>query len=159
MGNISSTLAQLRQICALGVSLAIDDFGTGYSSLAYLKRLPLNTLKIDRSFIQDVAQSSADIEIVQAIVGMAHTLHLQVVTEGVETQAQFELLLKHGCDFIQGYLLSPAVPADEIISVIQDIERRPLLQPINVAGAKETLSPKETRSDRNCPAPIVRPIH
>jgi len=158
MGNVSSTLAQMRQIRALGVSLAIDDFGTGYSSLAYLKRLPLNTLKIDRSFIQDVAQSSADIEIVQAIVGMAHTLHLQVVTEGVETQAQFELLLKHGCDFIQGYLLSPAVPAGEIISVIQGIERRPLLQPINVAAAKETLSPKEARPDRSCPAVIIRPI-
>ncbi|PQA99280.1 putative bifunctional diguanylate cyclase/phosphodiesterase, partial [Pseudomonas fluorescens] len=86
MGNISSTLALLRQIRALGVSLAIDDFGTGYSSLAYLKRLPINTLKIDRSFIQDIPKSTADIEIVQAIIGMAHTLHLQVVTEGVETQ-------------------------------------------------------------------------
>jgi len=81
-----------------------------------------------------------------------------VVTEGVETQAQFELLLKHGCDFIQGYLLSPAVPAGEIISVIQGIERRPLLQPINVTAAKETLSPKETRPDRSCPALIIRPI-
>lgn len=101
MGNISSTLALLRQIRALGVSLAIDDFGTGYSSLAYLKRLPLNTLKIDRSFIQDIPKSTADSEIVQAIIGMAHTLHLQVVTEGVETQAQFELLLKHGCDYIK----------------------------------------------------------
>lgn len=124
MGNISSTLALLRQIRALGVSLAIDDFGTGYSSLAYLKRLPINTLKIDRSFIQDIPKSTADIEIVQAIIGMAHTLHLQVVTEGVETQAQFELLLKHGGDFIQGYLLSPAVPFCDIVGVIQGIQMR-----------------------------------
>ncbi len=158
MGNISSTLAKLRQIRALGVSLAIDDFGTGYSSLAYLKRLPLNTLKINRSFIQDISQSSADIEIVEAIVGMAHTLHLQAVIEGVETQAQFELLLKHGCDFVQGYLLSPAVPVDEVISVIQGIDRRPLLPPVNVAAAKEALSPNELRPDRSCPASIIRPI-
>ncbi|QOU06663.1 EAL domain-containing protein [Pseudomonas fluorescens] len=158
MGNISSTLALLRQIRALGVSLAIDDFGTGYSSLAYLKRLPLNTLKIDRSFIQDIPKSNADIEIVQAIIGMAHTLHLQVVTEGVETQAQFELLLKHGCDFIQGYLLSPAVPARDIIGVIQGIHRRTPLSPFSVAGAKDTPSPKDPATARTGSTSVIRPI-
>ena len=142
MGNISSTLALLRQIRALGVSLAIDDFGTGYSSLAYLKRLPLNTLKIDRSFIQDIPKSTADSEIVQAIIGMAHTLHLQVVTEGVETQAQFELLLKHGCDYIQGYLLSPAVPFDAIIGVMQGIAMRNPLYPLSVETNSETPAPR-----------------
>ncbi|AVE07613.1 diguanylate phosphodiesterase [Pseudomonas palleroniana] len=158
MGNISSTLALLRQIRALGVSLAIDDFGTGYSSLAYLKRLPLNTLKIDRSFIQDIPKSTADIEIVQVIIGMAHTLHLQVVTEGVETQAQFELLLKHGCDFIQGYLLSPAVPASDIIGVMQGIQMRNPLNLINGEGHKEAPLPKEPTPERNGSPSVVRPI-
>ncbi|MBP1128227.1 MULTISPECIES: bifunctional diguanylate cyclase/phosphodiesterase [Pseudomonas] len=151
MGNISSTLALLRHIRALGVSLAIDDFGTGYSSLAYLKRLPLNTLKIDRSFIQDLPKSAADIEIVQAIIGMAHTLHLNVVTEGVETQAQFDLLHKHGCDFIQGYLLSPAVPANEVIGVIQGIHLRNPLAP-------EASLVKEPAPNQPGPAALVRPI-
>ncbi|AZE53780.1 Sensory box/GGDEF family protein [Pseudomonas synxantha] len=158
MGNISSTLALLRQIRALGVSLAIDDFGTGYSSLAYLKRLPLNTLKIDRSFIQDIPRSRADSEIVQAIIGMAHTLHLQVVTEGVETQAQFELLLKHGCDYIQGYLLSPAVPFNEIIGVIQGIALRNPLYPFSVEGATDTPPPNDPAPARIGPPSIVRPI-
>ncbi|WDG43861.1 EAL domain-containing protein [Pseudomonas synxantha] len=158
MGNISSTLALLRQIRALGVSLAIDDFGTGYSSLAYLKRLPLNTLKIDRSFIQDIPRSRADSEIVQAIIGMAHTLHLQVVTEGVETQEQFELLLRHGCDYIQGYLLSPAVPFNEIIGVIQGIALRNPLYPFSVEGATDTPPPNDPAPARIGPPSIVRPI-
>ncbi|AZE65762.1 diguanylate cyclase/phosphodiesterase [Pseudomonas synxantha] len=158
MGNISSTLALLRQIRALGVSLAIDDFGTGYSSLAYLKRLPLNTLKIDRSFIQDIPRSRADSEIVQAIIGMAHTLHLQVVTEGVETQEQFELLLRHGCDYIQGYLLSPAVPFNEIIGVIQGIALRNPLYPFSVEGATDTSPPNDPAPARIGPPSIVRPI-
>ncbi|AZE59812.1 MULTISPECIES: putative bifunctional diguanylate cyclase/phosphodiesterase [Pseudomonas] len=158
MGNISSTLALLRQIRALGVSLAIDDFGTGYSSLAYLKRLPLNTLKIDRSFIQDIPRSRADSEIVQAIIGMAHTLHLQVVTEGVETQEQFELLLKHGCDYIQGYLLSPAVPFNEIIGVIQGIALRNPIYPFSVEGATDTPPPNDSAPARIGPPSIVRPI-
>ncbi|RFD25649.1 diguanylate phosphodiesterase [Pseudomonas sp. GL93] len=157
MGNISSTLALLRQIRALGVSLAIDDFGTGYSSLAYLKRLPLNTLKIDRSFIQDIPKSTADSEIVQAIIGMAHTLHLQVVTEGVETQAQFELLLKHGCDYIQGYLLSPAVPFEDIIGVMQGIAMRNPLYPLSVEG-NDPPQPKDPAPGRIGPPSIVRPI-
>ncbi|MGR3887802.1 putative bifunctional diguanylate cyclase/phosphodiesterase [Pseudomonas sp. 1152_12] len=158
MGNISSTLALLRQIRTLGVSLAIDDFGTGYSSLAYLKRLPLNTLKIDRSFIQDIPKSITDIEIVQAIIGMAHTLHLQVVTEGVETQAQFELLLKHGCDFIQGYLLSPAVPFSDVVGVIQGIQMRTPLYPFNVEGNKDTPTPTGSNPGRIEPPSTVRPI-
>jgi EAL domain-containing protein (putative c-di-GMP-specific phosphodiesterase class I) len=158
MGNISSTLALLRQIRALGVSLAIDDFGTGYSSLAYLKRLPLNTLKIDRSFIQDIPKSTADIEIVQAIIGMAHTLHLQVVTEGVETQAQFDLLLNHGCDFVQGYLLSPAVPASEIMGAMQGIDRRNPIPPTSVASTKDTPATKELSPGRPGSTSVVRPI-
>ena len=148
------TLIRLRM---MGAGLSIDDFGTGYSSLAYLKRLPLNTLKIDRSFIQDIPKSTADSEIVQAIIGMAHTLHLQVVTEGVETQAQFELLLKHGCDYIQGYLLSPAVPFDDIIGVMQGIAMRNPLYPLSVEG-KDAPPPNDPAAGRIGPPSIVRPI-
>ncbi|AZF14861.1 bifunctional diguanylate cyclase/phosphodiesterase [Pseudomonas sp. R3-18-08] len=158
MGNISSTLALLRQIRALGVSLAIDDFGTGYSSLAYLKRLPLNTLKIDRSFIQDIPRSTADSEIVQAIIAMAHTLHLEVVTEGVETQAQFELLQQHGCDFIQGYLLSPAVAFSDIIGVMQGMQIRNPLHTFSADGNKDAPPPKETAPACISPPSVVRPI-
>lgn len=158
MGNISSTLALLRQIRSLGVSLAIDDFGTGYSSLAYLKRLPLNTLKIDRSFIQDIPKSTADLEIVQAIIGMAHTLHLHVVTEGVETQSQFELLHGLGCDFIQGYLLSPAVAVSDIIGVVQGIERRNPLHGMRPIASKESAHVKEPSPSRSGASSIVRPI-
>ncbi|MGE8151368.1 putative bifunctional diguanylate cyclase/phosphodiesterase [Pseudomonas vancouverensis] len=124
MGNIANTLVLLRQIRALGVSLSIDDFGTGYSSLAYLKRLPLNTLKIDRSFIQDIPKATQDMEIVQAIIVMAHTLHLQVVTEGVETFEQYQFLENHGCDFVQGYLLSRPVPLTELLPVLNEINQR-----------------------------------
>ena len=123
MGNISNTSQLLRQIRALGVSLSIDDFGTGYSSLAYLKRLPLNTLKIDRSFIQDIQTSSQDMEIVQAIIVMAHTLQLQVVTEGVETTQQLELLSRYGCDFIQGYLISRPVPFEALPGVLEQLNQ------------------------------------
>ncbi|MDP9655489.1 UNVERIFIED_ORG: diguanylate cyclase (GGDEF)-like protein [Pseudomonas putida] len=124
MGNIANTLVLLRQIRALGVSLSIDDFGTGYSSLAYLKRLPLNTLKIDRSFIQDIPKATQDMEIVQAIIVMAHTLQLQVVTEGVETFEQYQFLEEQGCDFVQGYLLSRPVPLTELLPVLNEINQR-----------------------------------
>ncbi|WP_047278670.1 putative bifunctional diguanylate cyclase/phosphodiesterase [Pseudomonas lundensis] len=126
MGNISNTSHLLPHIRSLGVSLSIDDFGTGYSSLAYLKRLPLNTLKIDRSFIQDIPNSSQDMEIVQAIIVMAHTLHLQVVTEGVETHQQFAFLNQYNCDFIQGHLLSHPVPFEALHSLLQALNTSPL---------------------------------
>jgi diguanylate cyclase (GGDEF)-like protein len=124
MGKIADTLVLLQQIRALGVSLSIDDFGTGYSSLAYLKRLPLNTLKIDRSFIVDIPKSAQDMEIVQAIIVMAHTLHLEVVTEGVETFEQYQLLEHHGCDYVQGYLLSRPIPLTGLRPVLDEINQR-----------------------------------
>jgi diguanylate cyclase (GGDEF)-like protein len=124
MGNINATIPLLKKIRALGVSLSIDDFGTGYSSLAYLKRLPLDTLKIDRSFIQDIPRSTQDMEIVQAIIVMAHTLHLQVVTEGVETLQQYEFLCQYDCDYVQGYLLSRPVPLHELRAILDQLRDR-----------------------------------
>ncbi|WP_200836482.1 putative bifunctional diguanylate cyclase/phosphodiesterase [Pseudomonas syringae group genomosp. 3] len=124
MGNISNTILMLKHIRSLGVSLSIDDFGTGYSSLAYLKRLPLDTLKIDRSFIIDIPDSPQDMEIVQAIIVMAHTLHLKVVTEGVETPAQLEFLNQFGSDYVQGYLFSRPQPLERILPLAKQMNAR-----------------------------------
>lgn len=104
------TLNRLRN---LGVRLAIDDFGTGYSSLAYLKRFPLDVLKIDKSFVDDIPNSQDDKEIAATIIAMAHTLRFKVLAEGVETQAQLAFLQDRGCDAYQGYWKSPPLPADE----------------------------------------------
>lgn len=95
----------------LGVGLAIDDFGTGYSSLSYLKRFPIDTLKIDRSFIRDITEDSDDEALSAAIVAMAQRLNLRVVAEGVETEAQLELLRKFNCELVQGYLFSRPLTA------------------------------------------------
>ncbi len=164
MGNIADTLVLLRQIRALGVSLSIDDFGTGYSSLAYLKRLPLKTLKIDRSFILDIPKATADMEIVQAIIVMAHTLHLQVVTEGVESLEQYEFLERSGCDFIQGYLLSRPVPLDELRPVLEEINQRKQSHSVNpLILARGTFAPVSLDLAPKSLAPhagasVVRPI-
>ncbi|MBK5352125.1 bifunctional diguanylate cyclase/phosphodiesterase [Pseudomonas sp. TH41] len=165
MDNITNTLVLLRQIRALGVSLSIDDFGTGYSSLAYLKRLPLNTLKIDRSFIQDIPMATQDMEIVQAIIVMAHTLHLQVVTEGVETFEQYEFLERHGCDFVQGYLLSRPVPLAELRPVLNEINQRKHSCTVSsLSLARGTSALMSTDLFPGIPgshavASIVRPVH
>ena len=126
MRDPEATRLLLRQLRTRGFKLAIDDFGTGYSSLAYLKRLPLDTVKIDRSFIIDIPKSPQDMEIVQAIIVMAHTLHLKVVTEGVETPAQLEFLSEYGCDYVQGYLFSKPAPLSELRPLVQQLNlRRP----------------------------------
>ncbi|MFI3155903.1 MAG: EAL domain-containing protein [Methylococcaceae bacterium] len=109
----------LNRLHALGVRLAIDDFGTGYSSLAYLKLFPLDVLKIDKSFIDDIPHHRDDMEIAATIVAMAHTLHLKVLAEGVETKAQLDFLQAQGCDLYQGYLTSPPVPADQFEKLLR----------------------------------------
>jgi len=131
MSNISHAIGLLQQIRDLGVALSIDDFGTGYSSLAYLKRLPLDTLKIDRSFVQDIPTSTQDMEIVQAIIGMAHTLHLKVVAEGVETPQQLAFLRDHGCDFVQGYLLSRPLPLVQLRDFLKNFRTLSSLQALH----------------------------
>jgi diguanylate cyclase (GGDEF)-like protein len=113
MHDAESSIQVLRQLSDLGVRISVDDFGTGYSSLSYLRRLPLDKLKIDRSFIREVAASRDDAEIVRAIVSLAHSLHLKVIAEGVETAEQLTFLRGLGCDQYQGFHCSPPVPADE----------------------------------------------
>lgn len=106
----------LAELKALGLSISMDDFGTGYSSLSHLKRLPIDILKLDRSFVRDLLTSADDEAIVTAIIAMAHHMKLTVVAEGVETQGQLDILSQHGCDIIQSYLVSPAVPPGEFES-------------------------------------------
>lgn len=114
MTHARKTIGILKRLKTLGIRISIDDFGTGYSSLAYLKRFPIDVLKIDRSFIMDVTTNPADAAITAAIIGMAHSLNVKVVAEGVETIEQFDFLRAQGCDEIQGYYLAPPLPATEI---------------------------------------------
>ena len=114
MQNMETTVDQLVRLMSLGVKISIDDFGTGYSSLNYLKRFPLHALKIDRSFVKDIGEDSDDTSIVSAVIALAHTLSLEVVAEGVETEAQRQFLRDQNCDRYQGFLMSRPVPAERI---------------------------------------------
>ena len=118
LDDIDNAINISRQLRALGVKLAIDDFGTGYSSLSYLKRFPVDYVKIERSFISELDQVGEDSAIVRAIIAMVHSLELKVVAEGVETQAQMDFLKAHGCDEMQGYLISRPVPANEFVKLL-----------------------------------------
>ncbi|MCW8909822.1 MAG: EAL domain-containing protein [Gammaproteobacteria bacterium] len=104
MDDMEHAISVLKQLKDIGISISIDDFGTGYSSLSYLKRLPIDSLKVDRSFITDIPNDKDDIAITAAVIAMAHKLRLKVVAEGVETQAQLDFLQKNHCDIGQGYL-------------------------------------------------------
>ena len=98
----------------MGIKIVIDDFGTGYSSLAYLKRLPVDKLKIDKSFVEGIPDDNEDVSIVKAIIALAKSLRLELIAEGVETNAQKEFLLENGCKHMQGYYYCEPLPADEI---------------------------------------------
>ena len=111
MVNTQEATRMLEELKRLGLSLSIDDFGTGYSSLAYLKGFPLDTLKIDRSFVKDIAEDHDDRAITLAVISMAHSLGLNVVAEGVETPEQMQFLRQHGCDQVQGYYLAEPMSA------------------------------------------------
>jgi len=123
MRNLDAVLPQLQALKALGVSLSIDDFGTGYSSLAYLKRLPIDILKIDRTFVGELESSRASAALAAAIVAMGCGLRLDVVAEGVETPAQMRRLAARGCRFMQGFLFSPPLPADAFAQLLAGGER------------------------------------
>lgn len=124
MQDPEAAAATLARLSAAGVRVSIDDFGTGYSSLAYLKRFPLDALKIDRSFVRDVTTDASDGAIVRTIIALARHLGLQVVAEGVETVEQLNFLRANSCRFAQGFYFSPAVPADEVFEVVARLERQ-----------------------------------
>ena len=117
--NLDDTIAKMHQMKELGVSFAMDDFGTGYSSLTYLKRLPVDALKIDQSFIRDATTDPNDAEIIRAIVAMAQSLNLMVIAEGVETAQQLEFLQHIGCHFYQGYLFSEPLPLEGFVRLLE----------------------------------------
>lgn len=124
MENTKHTIASLQRLRAMGVKISIDDFGTGYSSLAYLRRFPIDTLKIDIAFIREVTSNPQDAAITRTIIELAHSLELRVVAEGVESQAQLAFLKAAGCDQIQGYLFSRPLPMQELERLL--LEKRSL---------------------------------
>jgi diguanylate cyclase (GGDEF)-like protein len=120
MSDPEESVAILEQLSRMGVVVSVDDFGTGYSSMSYLRRFPIDKLKIDRSFIAELLSRADDASIVKAIVSLAHSLHLKVVAEGVETSEQLDLLKVIGCDQFQGYCFSPAVPPPKFAALLRE---------------------------------------
>jgi EAL domain-containing protein (putative c-di-GMP-specific phosphodiesterase class I) len=118
MTEVDESIAKLRALREMGLHISLDDFGTGYSSLAYLSKLPLDTLKIDRSFVHGMTEKADDTTIISTIITLAQSLRLKVVAEGVETEQQAQLLRLLRCDQVQGYLFSPPVPAEKIESLL-----------------------------------------
>jgi diguanylate cyclase (GGDEF)-like protein len=131
MDNVEEKIVLLNEFRQMGIQLSIDDFGTGYSSLGYLKNLPINTLKIDRIFIEYIAHNAHDRAIVASIISLSHSLDLNVIAEGVETQEQVDVLRLLGCDQIQGYFYYKALPVDEIETLLraQGITRPNKIEP------------------------------
>ncbi|MGK5019551.1 GGDEF/EAL domain-containing response regulator [Janthinobacterium lividum] len=124
MGDPDKAVAALTRLKDIGVGISLDDFGTGYSSLGYLKRFPIDVLKIDKSFVDDVTTSSSDAAIARSVISLAHNLDMRVIAEGVETRAQVDFLTQHGCDEMQGYYFSPPLAAAPFTVLLR--ERRTL---------------------------------
>ncbi|MET0321288.1 MAG: EAL domain-containing protein [Duganella sp.] len=124
MGDPDKAVAALHRLKDIGVSISLDDFGTGYSSLGYLKRFPIDTLKIDKSFVDDVTTSASDAAIALSVISLAHNLNMQVIAEGVETREQMQFLAERGCDEMQGYYFSRPIDADAFTTLLR--ERRNL---------------------------------
>jgi EAL domain-containing protein (putative c-di-GMP-specific phosphodiesterase class I) len=131
MQNGEVTVEVLRALRDIGVGISIDDFGTGYSSLNYLKRFPINAVKIDRAFVRDLGSSDGDAAIVSAVIGIARSLRLRVVAEGVETAEQFAFLRAKECDEAQGFYFSRPIPADDFSRALDErrlyVRREPTL--------------------------------
>ncbi len=119
MKNEDHVIGALRALRAMGVHISLDDFGVGYSSLTYLTRYPVDTLKIDQSFVRDATERQDHAAVIEATILLAHSLHLKVVAEGVENEAQFAFLKARGCDRIQGFLLSPPAPPEELSALLE----------------------------------------
>ncbi|WP_165898338.1 EAL domain-containing protein [Tumebacillus sp. BK434] len=121
MNNVERAILTMHEINEYGIGISIDDFGTGYSSLNYLKKFPIQTLKIDQSFVRDMTEEHQDVAIPTAIIAMAHSLNLKVIAEGVETDVQRQMLRERGCDEMQGYLISRPVPAPEFEALLHSL--------------------------------------
>ncbi|MEW8487298.1 MAG: EAL domain-containing protein [Candidatus Thiodiazotropha sp.] len=119
MRNVNETITTLNDFKEMGISISVDDFGTGYSSLNYLKRFPLDNLKVDRTFVKDIPDDEDDVTITSAIIAMAQSLGLGVVAEGVETESQLRFLEQHGCEMAQGYLFSKPLPAGKLVDMLR----------------------------------------
>jgi EAL domain-containing protein (putative c-di-GMP-specific phosphodiesterase class I) len=119
MEDLPDTRKILHELGRLGVRLSVDDFGIGYSALSYLKRFPVNGLKIDKSFICGLPTDRGDVSLVEAIIAMARSLHIEVTAEGVETEEQLRFLRQRGCDFVQGYYLSEPLPAEKFNDLME----------------------------------------
>jgi EAL domain-containing protein (putative c-di-GMP-specific phosphodiesterase class I) len=119
MSDAEESILILEAISSMGVLVSVDDFGTGYSSMSYLRRFPIDKLKIDRCFVEEMTRRSEDASIVRAIISLAHSLRLKVIAEGVETSEQLELLADLGCDQYQGFYFSPALSADKFIELVR----------------------------------------
>lgn len=135
MTDADAVIAKLTEIKRMGVTLAIDDFGTGHSSLSYLKRFPLDRLKIDKSFIHDIAYDAGDEAIVAAIIAMARSLNFEVVAEGIETARQEEFLRRQGCDLAQGFLFSPPLAAKDVPDWLLAWQRANRIEPLPTSVA------------------------
>ena len=119
MHDPEEVISSLHELSQFGMMLAIDDFGTGYSSLAYLKRFPVNTLKIDRAFITDISSDNDDVAIVEAVLGLGKHFNMKVVAEGVEDEEQLKFLKTQGCDIAQGYFISKPLSADQYLAWLE----------------------------------------
>jgi EAL domain-containing protein (putative c-di-GMP-specific phosphodiesterase class I) len=134
MRDLNGAIARMRELKDMDISLSIDDFGTGYSSLSALKSFPISTLKIDKSFVRDLAHNLDDQAIALAVISLGHRLQLRVIAEGVETEEQREFLAANDCDEMQGYLFSPPVPAERITGMLEAQARgagQPLTRQVN----------------------------
>ncbi len=129
LDNLEETVSRLQSLQREGVRISIDDFGTGYSSLAYLRRLPLDELKIDRSFVDEVDSDPDDAAITEAIIGLAGHLRMTVVAEGVETASQLEFLVRHGCERFQGWHFSRPLEPERIAALLESGDRLPVVTP------------------------------
>ncbi len=141
MANTERTIGILQHLKKQGVQVSIDDFGTGYSSLAYLRRFPIDKLKIDSAFIRDITSNPDDAAIALTIISMAHSLKLDVIAEGVETAEQLAYLRHHGCDQIQGYFFSPPIPAPELECMLRAGKRLLMAESAEVPNASASVAP------------------
>ncbi|TLS52109.1 EAL domain-containing protein [Paenibacillus antri] len=146
--DVESAIATLNRLKRLGVRISVDDFGTGYSSLSYLKRFPLHTLKIDKTFIRECTKDENDATIVRTIIAMAHNLNLRVVAEGVETKEQLVFLQRHLCDEAQGFLFQRPVPPEELVEQLEELPAIVTKLGVGAAFTEKMLMREQLRNAR-----------